>query len=121
MLPKRRKHPRLGLREPTQIRLPAHLRFIRSHDCSIAGKPRHVCGGPIEAAHVRIGTDGGTGMKPGDNWALPLCSEHHASQHRIGEQSFEKRHGIDMKAIAAEMWLRSPAGIRYRKAQEQKP
>jgi hypothetical protein len=52
--------------------------------------PCVACGkaAPSEAAHVRTGTDGGVGVKPGDRYAVPLCTACHARQHRIGELSF---------------------------------
>lgn len=63
---------------------------------------------PIEAAHVRLGTDAGMGQKPGDQWAISLCSIHHHEQHAIGEFSFAKAYKIDMKAIAQEFAAKSP-------------
>jgi len=58
---------------------------------------------------VRTGTDGGTGMKPGDQWTISLCAAHHKQQHQIGEREFEQSHGIDMKALAVEFIIKSPA------------
>jgi len=63
---------------------------------------------PIEAAHVRTGTEGGMGIKPGDDWVISLCSYHHQRQHMIGEAAFERSHGIDMKALAREFAAKSP-------------
>ncbi|WP_376959691.1 hypothetical protein ABNQ39_07210 [Azospirillum sp. A26] len=68
---------------------------------------------PIEAAHVRTGTDGGVGMKPSDKWSISLCKDHHAEQHNIGEPAFERRHAIDMKALAREFAAASPAWKRH--------
>jgi len=115
---KRRKPEPMGVRESGVIRCPAHLQFVRGFVCSIYGK--HECDGKSEAAHVRTGTDGGTGMKPGDNWAIPLCGGAHREQHQIGEPAFERRYGIDMKAIARRLWGLSKAGARYRREQEQR-
>lgn len=101
--------PRLIQREPKpgvarRIRSPGHLKWVRDHACCVPG-----CDGrPIEAAHVRSGTDGGTGIKPGDQWTISLCRLHHAVQHQIGEISFEKVNGIDMKALAREFAAKSP-------------
>jgi hypothetical protein len=63
---------------------------------------------PIECAHVRSGTDGGVALKPSDRWAISLCHEHHAEQHRNGEAAFEKRHGIDLVKIAEDFARLSP-------------
>lgn len=85
-------------------RSPAHLSFVRSHQCCVPGCQRL----PIEAAHVRIGGQGGMGFKPPDWCAISLCSHHHQEQHTIGERSFEKAHGIDMQALADEFGKESP-------------
>lgn len=114
MLPKRKVRPRMNVRESSVIRCPGHLKWVRGHQCVCADCPEAICGGKIEAMHVRIGTDGGTAMKPGDNWTIPGCSWHHAHQHRIGERSFEAVYKIDMKAIAAKLWEISPAGKKWR-------
>jgi hypothetical protein len=108
MIPKRRKAQPLGVREAPQIRSASHLKWIRGHVCSVCGTSGNMQMGRIEAAHVRSGTDGGTSLKPGDNWTIPLCSFHHQMQHAWGENGFENFHKIDMRAIAQALWLRSP-------------
>jgi hypothetical protein len=62
----------------------------------------------IECAHVRTGTDGGTGIKPSDVWCISFCKDCHALQHQIGEAEFERRFRIDMKALAEEFYRASP-------------
>jgi hypothetical protein len=47
-------------------------------------------------------------VKPSDKWAISLCVVHHREQHRLGEATFETRHGIDLKALATEFARRSP-------------
>jgi hypothetical protein len=47
-------------------------------------------------------------VKPSDACTLSLCREHHAEQHRIGELSFEKRHGFSMIEKAMEFYRSSP-------------
>lgn len=105
-LPARRRPERMGLRTSPQVRCPAHLAWIRGHECAVNGDD---CEGRIEAAHVRGGTDGGLGKKPGDNFVLPLCSYHHRMQHVVGEAEFERVFAINMKAIAEGLWRASPA------------
>lgn len=105
MIPKRRKPEKLGIRQEPQIRSASHLQWIRGHECVVQC---FLCEGRIEAAHVRRGTDGGTSLKPGDNWTIPLCQSHHAGQHAVGEETFERVHKIDMKAIAKALWDKSP-------------
>lgn len=89
----------------------AHRAWVRRHHCSVPGCDRL----PIECAHVRGRTDGGTGLKPSDQWAVSLCRLHHAEQHRIGEGGFEKRYGIDLLELAAAFARRSP---HWKKLQE---
>lgn len=96
-----------------RLRSPEHLAFVRMHPCCVHGCQQM----PIEAAHVRSGTGGGMGVKPGDEWVISLCRQHHAEQHRIGEAEFESRYGIDMKALAKEFADASQAIIKARAGQ----
>jgi hypothetical protein len=91
-------------KRPDAKRCPAHRAWVRSHRCCVPG----CYGMPVEAAHVRRGTDGGVGLKPGDAWCISLCRDHHTEQHTIGEATFEERHGIDMKALAEAFAKASP-------------
>jgi hypothetical protein len=84
-------------------RSPAHRAWIRLHACSACGSFT-----AIECAHVRTGTDGGTGMKPSDVWCISLCKVCHARQHQIGERAFEAETGINLKALAEAFLKRSP-------------
>ena len=110
MIPKRKKPQKLGVRETPQIRCSGHRRWIRGFECTVVSQ---TCEGKIEAAHVRTGTDGGMGLKPGDNWVIPLCARHHNLQHAMGEMTFEQRYKIDMRAIAKRLWDMSPHRRRY--------
>lgn len=115
LLPKRRKPTKMGCNMPKQIRSAAHLKWIRGHECAAANPD---CQGPIEAAHVRIGTDGGTSIKPSDCWAVPLCSWHHRLQHQIGERSFENGLNLDLLEIAKALWAKSPHRLRATAARD---
>lgn len=110
-LPERiRKEPKRSDRWRSQ----AHCSFVRSHHCCVPG-----CDGmPIEVAHVRSGSDAGMGRKPSDWFTVSLCCNHHSEQHRIGEAPFERAHGIDLHALAAQFACESPkaADIRREKA-----
>jgi hypothetical protein len=82
----------------------AHCNFVRSHGCCSPG-----CGlGPIEAAHVRVGSGAGTGQRPDDWNTISLCTACHREQHRVGERTFEKVRGIDLSALADEFAKASP-------------
>ena len=121
MIPSRRKKPRMmPPKDDAPIRCQSHLAWVRGFQCVCVDIDPTGCGGKIEAAHVRRGTDGGIGSKPGDNWTYPACGNHHAEQHRIGEQSFEAKYRMRLKEIAARLWRLSPHRITYeRKMKEQ--
>jgi hypothetical protein len=91
-------------RQEAGKRSPAHRGWVRGHACSVPG-----CDGrPIECAHVRLGTDGGLGVKPSDRWCISLCKDHHARQHQVGEASFAREAGIDLVKLAREFFAKSP-------------
>ena len=91
-----------GKRTPILLRSATHLAFIRTLPCLACGRSP-----PSEAAHVRNGTDGGMGIKPGDRYCVPLCVVCHALQHRMGELSFWAAHRIDPLDAAAALWTNS--------------
>lgn len=84
-------------------RSPAHRAFVRSHACCACGSQT-----AIECAHVRVGTDGGTGLKPSDRWTISLCKDCHSRQHQIGEPAFEMEHKINMRELAEAFFRASP-------------
>lgn len=73
-----------------------HLRFIRSLSCCVCGDNTSV-----EAAHVRMPDPRigkpltGIGIKPDDEFVVPLCSQHHREQHSMSERRFWELAGID--------------------------
>ncbi|HUE78777.1 MAG TPA: putative HNHc nuclease [Sphingomicrobium sp.] len=81
-----------------------HRAWVRKHHCSVPGCTRL----PIECAHVRLGTNGGTALKPSDRWCISLCSSHHAEQHRLGQRSFEDKYSLDLFTLAEKFARRSP-------------
>ena len=88
--------------KPNFRRRVEHLAFIRLLPCVACGKAA-----PSEAAHVRTGTDGGVGMKPGERYAIPLCTACHAKQHRVGELTFWSALRIDPVNVALRLWTMS--------------
>ena len=112
MIVQKRKPAKMGLRAETHVRSPAHLQFVRSHVCCIMD--RHPCQGPVVAHHVKESMDGCITVKPGDDYAIPLCDLAHKTLHDIGEPTFSARFGIDLLAVAAKFWRISGAGRRYR-------
>jgi hypothetical protein len=79
-----------------------HLDFIRSLPCCVCKDNTST-----EAAHIRTKSlaDGkretGGGERPSDQWAVPLCSWHHARQHAMGdEMDFWREVGINPFLLA---------------------
>jgi hypothetical protein len=87
--------PKLEFRRRAQ----QHLAFVRQLSCVACGKAA-----PSEAAHVRLGTDGGAGIKPSDRYAVSLCSSCHELQHRFGELRFWSVLRIDPLNVALRLW-----------------
>jgi hypothetical protein len=85
--------------KPDARRRVQHLVFVRQLPCVACGKAA-----PSEPAHVRTGTDGGVGMKPGDRYAVPLCAACHAKQHRVGELTFWSALRFDPLNVALRLW-----------------
>ena len=85
--------------KPNLRRRGHHLAFVRQLPCVACGKAA-----PSDAAHVRTGTDGGVGIKPGDRYAVTLCAACHAKQHRIGELTFWSALRIDPVNVALRLW-----------------
>lgn len=90
----------------------AHLSHVRSFACVNCGG---VNAAKSESAHVRMGSDAGTGRKPSDYWAVPLCGGPqgcHAHQHTIGERAFwegyQKRTGHTVDDVLIELIRTSP-------------
>jgi len=103
--------PRIKSKKPrrdNRIRSAAHLKWIRGFACAVRGCVQM----PIEAAHVRLGSNSGVGIKPDDSRTIPLCGGlegHHAEQHRIGERAFAEKYGLDLEALWQALWAKSPA------------
>lgn len=98
---------------------PAHksahsfLQWLRGRPCLLA--ERGGCEGRIEAAHVDYAGDKGIGTKVSDRYAIPLCSEHHRTQHTWGWQTFEANFKIVPNALEASKayWKAWPGRVRW--------
>ena len=104
MLPKRIKREKFGTERAAQRVWQRHRRYVRTHHCCVTACFRQ----PIEFAHVRSAANSGTGLKPPDWMGVSLCHDHHAEQHRIGIQSFEKKYNVDLSEMAGHFARRSP-------------
>lgn len=90
------------------FRSSAHLAYVRTLRCASCGADGRA-ENPIEAAHIRKGTDGGASVKPSDFFVLPLDAMHHKVQHLIGEPRFFDAAGIpDPILRALEIAMQSP-------------
>ena len=85
--------------KPEFRRRAQHLAFVRQLSCVACGKAA-----PSEAAHVRLGTDGGAGIKPSDRYSVSLCTSCHELQHRFGELRFWSVLRIDPLNVAMRLW-----------------
>tara|TARA_R110000868_G_scaffold258137_2_gene515381 strand:+ start:5396 stop:6094 length:699 start_codon:yes stop_codon:yes gene_type:complete len=74
-------------------RNPAYLNWLRKRNCVVSGKKAEC------AHHIRLGTNGGTGLKPSDYFCIPLTNEFHTTGpealHIIGEETFLKQFKIN--------------------------
>ena len=99
-------------KEPKPIRSNAHLDFIRDLPCILCIKKQQKQQHPTEAAHVnysdhKAGKFNARGIKAGDNWTVPLCSECHRGrngQHSHGERKFWSDRGIDPLEVSSHLW-----------------
>lgn len=103
-LPPRKKPKKSGIQRAPRRVWNRHRKFIRSHCCCVPGCED----GPIEVAHVRTAANAGTGLKPADASSVSLCHAHHMESHSIGDDSFQRKYGIDLAKLAAEFTRRSP-------------
>lgn len=105
--PRKRNAPRIAEKSA-----PAFLQWLRGRPCLLEGKGG--CGGRMEAAHVDYAGGKGMGTKVRDSAAVPLCAEHHRTQHSWGWQTFEGNFGMSPgdTALAAEAYWRAWPGRR---------
>ena len=64
-------------RKPKQWRSEKYLAYVRGLPCCRCG-----LASPSDPHHIRKGADGGTGLKPSDSWALPVCQKCHGIMQR---------------------------------------
>ena len=81
-----------------------HLAWIRTHRCLVGDG----CGIITHAHHVRSNTGAGTGYRPDDRWAVPLCPKHHAELHQKGAKTFEAKYCLNLRSCAEALADQSP-------------
>jgi len=99
-IPKKRAKARRG-----PMRDPKYRQWCRYHDCVV--QPHQDCryagdGNGSDPAHTQ---NNGTSSKGPDSSCVPLCRKHH-DEYDAGREAFEKKYGVDMKALAAEHYAR---------------
>jgi len=82
------------------IRSAKHLNFIRKQPCFISGQKSQAC-------HIRLLTDGGTGLKPSDFYVLNFSYMYHKMQSDIGEARFYKKFNINPFILAKDLVIMS--------------
>lgn len=104
--PRHRNSPRIAEKSA-----PGFLQWIRGRECCLLS--RGGCGGKIEAAHVDYAGGKGIGTKVADRHAVPLCTFHHAEQHRIGWGAFERKYEGFAAAVTADFLWRHWPGLAH--------
>lgn len=113
--PVRRKRQRMTVRQSDIVRWRPHLRWVAGFCCVATLK----CDGRVQAHHVREPMKATLSEKPGDDQTVPLCFYHHRVGHNIGWETFEKRYGVDLLAIARRLWRESPHRLSYQRKQRE--
>lgn len=62
-----------------RVRSAKHLAWVRTQGCLI-------CGGLSHAHHLMTAQPSAMGLKSGDDYAVPLCPEHHRQLHEHGNE-----------------------------------
>lgn len=80
----------------------AYADLIREMPCCTCGAP-----GPSEASHARARGMGGCGGSKRD--LVPQCGPCHRA-YEAGKETFQRERGVDLAAIAAELWAQYGGG-----------
>lgn len=99
-------------KRPRRLVCKAHLAYVASQPCCVplCGRPS-----PSNVHHLRVpGSGACAGRRSADNFAVPLCPEHHQGQFGVHGYSSEvvrwKIWEVDPLALAAQLWRESQAG-----------
>lgn len=108
--PRRKNAPR-----PAEKSAPGYLKWLRGRECYFRDRlgTKHCCSGKIEAAHTRGSGDKGMGTKNSDKYAIPLCSQHHRSQHVKGWRWYERLLEFDAAETAEAYWRAWPGRVKW--------
>jgi len=74
-----------------------YLNWLRKQSCVVSGAKAQC------AHHIRLGTNGGSSLKPSDYFCIPLLNEYHTTGpnaiHVIGEDTFFKNFKLDRNKL----------------------
>ncbi len=74
-----------------------YMNWLKKQKCVVSRKKAQV------AHHIRLGTNGGQGLKPSDYFCIPLLNIYHTggklAVHNIGEETFLKRFNLSKEKI----------------------
>lgn len=89
-------------------RSPKHLKYVRTRPCMIKRGMEH-CNQKAEPHHLLRAQEGAMGMTAGDDWAVPMCRQHHSELHNFdeGEINYFLNWGLEydfVKDYAQELW-----------------
>ena len=62
-----------------RMRSSRHLAWVRTNGCLVCGRHSH-------AHHLMFAEPSAMSKKSGDDWAVPLCPEHHRELHAYGDE-----------------------------------
>ena len=84
---------------PRRIRNKEHLRAVAKQPCLVCGRR------PSQAHHLRYLQPRGLGLKPSDEFAVPLCRLHHRALHAAGdEEAWWRQQKVDPVPEAERLW-----------------
>lgn len=111
--PRHRNAPRPAWKVAEQFK-----QWLRGRPCAADGYG--LCDGRMEAAHVDHAGGKGVGTKVADRHCIPLCSDHHARQHKRGWKTFEAEclGGKSAVALAAAYWSAWPGRAAWERENE---
>lgn len=112
MIFRRRKAARMMVRESDKVLSEGHKKWVRGHECLCAGRAGHICEGKMHAHHATTRGAGG-----GDDVTVPLCAKAHDEGHVKGWKTFEAKYALNLLAIAAELWKKSPHRLIWERKQ----
>jgi DNA recombination protein Rad52 len=90
---------------PRRVRNKEHLRAVAKEPCLVCGRR------PSQAHHLKYLQPRGLGVKPSDEFAVPLCRLHHRALHDAGdEEAWWHQQKVDPVTEAERLWRGRASG-----------